>query len=164
MSRQIRGKAADRDIAITMVDMIDPGNIAGALNVQTYSRRLFGKFAVQLRNKIQCHILGNREAKGPVRGAGLKFAVTVHHLFDLAQGPAYRDVQFNGTGRRRHVALGTDEKLIVEQPPQSRERIAHGGLAQADRLAGARHMAVFHQMRRTQRAGSGQRRLNSLNE
>ena len=67
-----------------------------------------------------------------------------HRRFQCFQGIANQRGHRERTRGRLHAGGGADEQLVVEHLPQSRERMADGGLAEKDFLARAQHAALFH--------------------
>jgi hypothetical protein len=77
-------------------------------------------------------------------GGGRIEPVLVQRALDLRQRPAHRPGEVEGPGRRAHALGPAHEQLVVEGPAQALQRVAHRRLAQAQPLAGARHVALAH--------------------
>jgi hypothetical protein len=49
-----------------------------------------------------------------------------------------------GARRRQHAFGGADEQVVLEHVAQPGQSVTHRGLAQAQALAGARHISFLH--------------------
>jgi hypothetical protein len=73
--------------------------------------------------------------------AGLKASASSSALERL-QRARHRQRQLVGARRRPHASAGAHEERVLHHQPKPGQRMAHGGLRQAELLGGAAHLAM----------------------
>jgi len=81
--------------------------------------------------------VGQADPEGPFGLSGVEALLPRHQGRDLSQRDPHRVGQSEGPRGRAHPLRSPGQELVVEQPAQAGEIVAHGRLAKADPHRGA---------------------------
>jgi hypothetical protein len=68
----------------------------------------------------------------------------LERLLQAVERHSDRNGKLLGARRRQHAFGGADEQAVLEHVAQPGQSVTHSGLAQAQALAGARHISLLH--------------------
>ena len=136
---------ADGDVDLVRLQRVDGACRRQMQDIETEPRRPRPHPRQQPRQEQEPQQVRHPHREAPVGGAGIVAGVGGEEMLDLAQQLARGARQLPRPGRRLHPRRGAHEDLVLEEMPQTAERIAHGGLAQSDTLGSPRHMALRQQ-------------------
>ncbi|MNK81157.1 hypothetical protein D3C87_1008970 [compost metagenome] len=97
------------------------------------------------RDQHALHVIRGAEHEAALRLARLELFLLGELLLQQAQHLLHPQMQPLGPGRRQHPLGRAHQQRIVKEGPQAIEGVAHGGLADKERLGGAGHAALRHQ-------------------